>query len=631
MSLSGESRALLRIGTAIVASVSDTEDGEAENTSQAEIQLAMLEHAERYWAVWPVQRQALLENDATVTNRLFSRYGVTSTEKLSRLHHEQSVTTGERDPELASWFITSQVFRSRLVYAFLLGPGKIAGIHYERALSPTIDLSRAYPVSAVIVRPESYEGGGAPVDRSVESFESSDITLDSYMAVVANEEIRPADIDDRATIAALQRLADLGDAWRTDDYAAAYYDFAAIFWTWYLGRGTQRRAANASPSYTQTAIQTALAQPTFQEIKRAAQGLARARSGEGWKGIINGFGLEHVIKGAAHNLKIDGERIAFWGKPNDNESLLKEIGTIGDDMVATLFIAIALVLISEDGYYDIELDELISRIGLDPRSTAERAKLRTKVWRMLMIIGATEVVGERRKKVRDNRTGKSIVVGSNDPMLNVRAWRPVGTQEAFDDSEVPAIATLSVSPFLARFRRDRRVLQDFGLIARVSKIPSGHVSGAWARAVGWALQQLWREGATHTTTTFGRVGDDHKITVRFRPFTRRELLELFPPSDPTVHEILRSENPSRAIKYWDMAIGKLKEQRLIGFYDAVEDWSTRRRKGWEAEWLDEPLDIRPIEEDALALREISSAASSKRRNTEKRVTAAAAIGSKKIN
>jgi hypothetical protein len=134
------------------------------------------------------------------------------------------------------------------------------------------------------------------------------------------------------------------------------------------------------------------------------------------------------------------------------------------------------------------------------------------------------------------------------------------------------------------FKNDRTVLQDFGNVLAVTGIPIGRLSGAWARAIGLALQQRWREQAAHAQ--YGRAGDEHRTTVKFDPFTRRELLELFKPQ-PSAGDVLADNNPSRAIEYWEDAIAELIKRNIVGHYGgygvALRDWKRDRpRKGWDA-------------------------------------------------
>ena len=93
------------------------------------------------------------------------------------------------------------------------------------------------------------------------------------------------------------------------------------------------------------------------------------------------------------------------------------------------------------------------------------------------------------------------------------------------------------------------------------------------------------------------------------------LLEMFPPR-PSVRDVLDGNNPSRAIEYWENAIGILKSkpkdesrQPVIAYYGPTRDWGNDRpRKDWAGLWLDEPLDIRPAAEATQALSTIAKTA-----------------------
>lgn len=394
---------------------------------------------------------------------------------------------------------------------------------------------------------------------------------------------------------------------------AAYRAFASAFYPWFVELGGR----DHDVAYVRAPFPTQLPQPTFPEAKRIARGLALAPTGIGWHELLGEFALIHDESGAEHNLRLEGALIPeWWGRPSDNASLRGELAETGHDGIAVLFNAIGLVLHSESGHVDVEIDDLIARVGIDPRSKAERSAARLKVWRILTILGATRVIGARRKFIRDRVTGKTVHIESGDPLLSVSAWMRVGAQQAFDAGVAPLAVTIASSPWLSQWRGNRAALQDFGNLLAISEIPIGKPSGAWARAVGWALQQLWREEATHSAR-FGRAGDDHRRTSRFRAFTRRELLEFFPPR-PSVHDVLDGKDPRRAIDYWETAIAELKAKRVVGYYGETRDWKRDRpRKGWADPWLDEALKVSPPAEAAAALQAIASSAKSRRRRDSK--------------
>lgn len=53
-----------------------------------------------------------------------------------------------------------------------------------------------------------------------------------------------------------------------------------------------------------------------------------------------------------------------------------------------------------------------------------------------------------------------------------------------------------------------RILADFGNVRKLAVIKAGKPSGAWAQAIGLALQERWRERASYPQPV--RVGDDRR-------------------------------------------------------------------------------------------------------------------------
>ena len=108
------------------------------------------------------------------------------------------------------------------------------------------------------------------------------------------------------------------------------------------------------------------------------------------------------------------------------------------------------------------------------------------------------------------------------------------------------------------------------------------------------------------------VGEDNHLTVKYaRPFTRRDLLGLFPPQT-TVEEILEGDHPSRAREYWRDAIELLPGQRVVGHYAEVEPMPAKRQN-WQDAWLDQSLVIRPPPEQAEPLADMARRARNARR------------------
>lgn len=592
--------------------------------------------AKRYWEAWPQQHEAFVARYNAAVARWCEDYGCANEDdlrefvrsQLSELAKDRKIdefiggngTYGS--PELVAFFWQTDLKLDVALYnAIFTLPWPFAAVDEAPSIlgMTASEIRKTMPPVAVLL------GAQTTPDKITATPETSWIYV-SGLAEFPGSELP-------AGSAALRLLVELCDAvnklkhpilhgspLQTNDVQVRKIarKFMIAVWDWHGSASTTHRLQRERfRDYP-----TELPQPTFPEVKRIARGLAQAPDGTGWFPVIGEFAVVHKIDKAEHDLRLDGTDIAWWGRENDNNSLLEEVKETGQDGIATLHNAIGLVLHSENGHVDIEIDELISRIGMDPRSRGERQEARLKVWRILTILSAVKVVGARKASIYDRVSGKHVRVESQDSLIDVTPWRPVGSQEAFDNAVAPLAVTISGTPWLVKFRGDRRILQDYGNLLAISRIPIGKVAGAWARSVGWALQQLWREQATRSEV--GRVGDDKRPTVRFRPFTRRELLDLFQPK-PTVTDVLGANIPSRAIDYWEGAIKILsgEDHALIGHYGGYDgkslvDWHRNRpRKGWADSWLDEPLDIRPRGDGVRAIKAIASAAKNKKRRGSK--------------
>jgi hypothetical protein len=175
---------------------------------------------------------------------------------------------------------------------------------------------------------------------------------------------------------------------------------------------------------------------------------------------------------------------------------------------------------------------------------------------------------------------------------------------ALDGSEPPLKVSLVAGEWLEQMRGNRQVLADFGDVRRIAAIPAGRPSGAWAQSIGLALQQRWREWANEARIVY--AGEENRPTPQFRKsFTRYGLLDLFR-CEPYVEDVLAGHDPGRARKYWNDAIGLLKEQQVIGYYKEAGPLPGAR-KGWQDAWLHhQKLDIRPATlEDTQAIAELA--------------------------
>jgi len=311
------------------------------------------------------------------------------------------------------------------------------------------------------------------------------------------------------------------------------------------------------------------------------------------------------MKDALLETKLLGSPLLDWlGRPSTIEGLREELRSLGLPAVLLLHIVIGTALEQPRVYVKVSIDELIKAIGWIPRSTQERIVQRQKIWRWLLMMDAMHVIGRRRGTYRDPNTREILDTRITDALIRVMGTEEAeGVQRAFDGSQPPLTVTYAPGPWIEQWKGRRDILWYFGDVRRLAAIPAGKPSGAWAQSIGLALQQLWRERAARTAIGF--VGEDNHQTLRLpKPFTRRELLDLFPP-DPTLAAVLESANPSRARAYWKQAITILKQEEIIGYYEEIGPPSTERQ-GWSGAWLKQKIDIRPKNgsERAIALMEV---------------------------
>jgi hypothetical protein len=340
-----------------------------------------------------------------------------------------------------------------------------------------------------------------------------------------------------------------------------------------------------------------LKQQTFEEAKTLAAGLADGPKQRHWEPLEGEAGLMHRVdkKSPLMTVVRGGPLLDWLGLPATVEGVREELRRAGLPAVLLMHVLIGSSLeLAEHNrvYVTVALDDLITDIGWTPRSAAERDGMRRRLWRWVALFDASEVIGTRPGTYTDPDTKEKLDMSSRDALLRVLGRRH-SAQLAFDDSAPPLEITYVAGPWIERFRGNRQVLTYFNVdVRRLAAIPAGKPSGAWAQAIGLALHQEWRERVTHQRRT---------------AFTRRQLLDLFPP-EPSLDDILKSDKPNRARTYWREAVGLLKQERLIGYYREIGT-ASEKRQGWQHDWADaQQLDVRPPEEARAALAEVAAAA-----------------------
>lgn len=349
---------------------------------------------------------------------------------------------------------------------------------------------------------------------------------------------------------------------------------------------------------------------TFQEARTLAIAIADGPALRRWAEIAGEVALRHVVPEEPLQTKFAPSALLsnWWGLPPTYDGLRSELRDMG--LPALLLLHVGLGLALESTQVTVPIDTLISGIGWTPRSTTERTRMRQTIWRWLLVFDSLTVIGKRPGQYRDPKTKEIIDLRSVDALIRITGHRePV--QPALDGSAPPLEVTFVAGPWLDQHRGNSQVLFYFGEIRRLAKLPAGQAAGAWAQSIGLALNQRWRERANDATVS--AVGADRHLTARFRPFTRRDLLSLFR-AQPDFEILLHGDKPHRAREYWEDAIQLLRtpSTRIIGHYEALVPLPPAR-KGWQAAWLDQPLDIRPSGEHLQAAAAIAQRATTARR------------------
>jgi hypothetical protein len=283
-------------------------------------------------------------------------------------------------------------------------------------------------------------------------------------------------------------------------------------------------------------------------------------------------------------------------------------------MDAVFVVAAAVQHALEHEGEPVHIDDLLLDIGWD-RTHGGREEARQSLAATLLMFNAWAVVGTNWGTFTDPKTGQAIDVSSRGPLFTSTILYPA--QGTLDNSSPPVGATFMLGDFLRRVHDYPQVMASFSTYARLAKIRRGKPSGAWAAVIGLALLVRWRELASKTSTRITTPGEQNRLTVRTQNFTRRYLLETFPP-EPTAAEVLGGPQPGRAKKYWRDAIAILRREGIIGPdpSDYRELGGPLPRYQWGDAWLDEALEVRPApacEGDFLALAERAGQERKKRR------------------
>jgi hypothetical protein len=413
------------------------------------------------------------------------------------------------------------------------------------------------------------------------------------------------------------------------DTAESKQQFAAIF---------ERNKAAGFPAFDFSAstpkraqerpkLPSILAHPTFMEARQFAGAISDGRDGRYWNEIQGVIALRHCPPKSKLETRYEpgAMMLNWWGVPSAQpQTLYDELARLDFDDVILFQVVLSAILHTEKARWsNVSLDSIIKLIGRETdarRSSETRQKWRAKVWRSLVLFDSMAVCGTRPGVWREpgGKGEKRVKMDaqtlySRDPLIRIVGTRDT-EQGTFDGSAPPKEVSIVPGDWLMQFHGNRQFLSEMGNVLQIAQISRGKPSGAWAACAGLMLNQLWREEATRAPKGRNSRGKETKTEVlRFRPFTRRELLADTVRSAYDVSTILSDPtHAKRALAYWRSAVKELKEAGIVGHYAELK---ATRGEDWRAEWLDQPLDIRPIGEtleNALTIHDTAAAA--KRRN-----------------
>ncbi len=334
---------------------------------------------------------------------------------------------------------------------------------------------------------------------------------------------------------------------------------------------------------------------TSQEVDALMRAACDGRNGQGWETDPQAFTRSHTVPGSRHHVQLalsDNERaqgvplqvledLTFAQDPDFNFALL---------YISRLLAPPSPLPPKNLASEWVDLDDVLSKIGWNPRSTKERLDMRGRVWRYLLFGARASIVGQRRGTYTDKKTGERIETVIESPAWAVLDKEKPAQPQLFPDlGEAPLRVRLVASEAWTRLTTLPETAQYLPMGELLGAIPGNKPSGAWARTLGLALANFWRRQP--------RAAIDGAL----KP-TRRELLERYTPKAAPPGEVLGSrasgKNPTRAVEYWHGALMILVECCFLAPEgEAALSLKAMRerlpRKEWQELWLDERVELRP--------------------------------------
>ena len=328
---------------------------------------------------------------------------------------------------------------------------------------------------------------------------------------------------------------------------------------------------------------------TFIEAREIARTIGGHLNVDHWTPIPGERALQRDATARELNVIISAkDRVGLEQSEIPPERLLNHIKNMDTDAVFLYYAALALVM--KHRRVIIPFDTLIDMIGWEPRDREDRLEMRRRVANWLGHFNAIRVAGQRNEKYRVLKTFPAFL-----DLTIAEGLYYADTSRmflGFDASHEPVLVTLTATPWLQRLVAQKRydVLQQFGNLRKLVDIPDGQPGGKWARGIGLALYQYWREQSS--AAVIHRIGEANITRVRFpRPLTRQYLLTLFGCKPPVI-DIIAGQHPERAKQNWDNAIRYLKRYHILHSFDYPEISAKRGPAFWN-EWFTQPIIMNP--------------------------------------
>ncbi|HPW22287.1 MAG TPA: hypothetical protein PLE61_15915 [Vicinamibacterales bacterium] len=366
-------------------------------------------------------------------------------------------------------------------------------------------------------------------------------------------------------------------------------------------------------------------QPTFPAMAAQLRALADGPSGRNYVDLTGEEALLHQTPDHQVATKIAPGPILDWfHKPATREALRQELKEAGVPAAFQMAVVVGWALQDAKSLIRRPLDDIAMTVkGRRPKTPRERMEWRREVWRYLLLGECMTNPGPIPGRFTDRETGGIIEYPGRESIY--RVFGEYGPEQpSLDGSEPPFAITIGLNPDIDSLLSRDEVLTFFGDVMALAPIPDGQTSGRWARAMGLALNQLFRQRQRQASVV--TQGEKNLPAVPFT-FTRKDVLVYVAAE---VEDTLAGPNPIRAREYWDAAVDLLLPRKntsdakragvlaakprevtvLPGKRAGWDGW----RQGWQAFWYEEQrLEFRPGAEGVKAILAMKASAKRKRK------------------